>query len=334
MNSSVNSETLPTVADIEAAAVRIAGQAIETPLLEFPALNERTGGRIFIKPEQLQRTGSFKFRGAFNKLKRLAEAGGSPGGVVAFSSGNHAQGVAAAAQLMNVPAVIVMPADAPAIKIGNTRGYGAEVVFYDRDKEDREAIADDLATRRGAAIVRPFDDPDIIAGQGTTGREIARQAKAAGADLDAALLPCGGGGLIAGSALALRAVWPELPVYACEPAGFDDTLRSLAAHQRLGVKPGAQSICDGLLSPMPGRLTFALNQRLLAGGISLDDSEVLSAMEFAFRVLKLVVEPSGAMALAAILSGKFDCRGRSVALVCSGGNVDPGIFARSLTPGR
>jgi threonine dehydratase len=336
MNSSLASETLPTetlptVADVEAAATRIADRAVATPLLEFPALNERLGGRVFVKPEQLQRTGSFKFRGAYNKLRRLVEAGSSTGGVVAFSSGNHAQGVAAAAQLLGLKAVIVMPADAPAIKLANTRGYGAEVVLYDRRNEDRDAIAARIAESRGAAVVRPYDDPDIIAGQGTVGREIARQAKAIGVDLDAALLPCGGGGLISGSALALRAAWPGLPVWAVEPAGFDDTGRSLAAHRRLGNAPEAHSICDGLMAPMPGRLTFALNERLLAGGIAVDDAEVLAAMAFAFRVLKLVLEPSGAATLAALLAGKLDARDRNIALVCSGGNVDPDIYARCLT---
>jgi threonine dehydratase len=331
MISLLASETLPTAADIETSAARIADRAVITPLLEFPALNERVGGRIFVKPEQLQRTGSFKFRGAYNKLKRLAEAGGAGGGVVAFSSGNHAQGVAAAAQLLQMPAVIVMPADAPAIKLANTRGYGAEVVLYDRRNEDREAISAGIAQSRGAAIVRPYDDPDIIAGQGTVGREIARQAQAIGVDLDAAMLPCGGGGLISGSALALRAAWPGLPVWAVEPAGFDDTSRSLAAHRRIGNAPEAQSICDGLMAPMPGKLTFALNERLLVGGIAVSDEEVLAAMAFAFRVLKLVVEPSGAVTLAAILAGKVDAAGRNVALVCSGGNVDPDVFARSLS---
>ena len=331
MNSSQGSKPLPSASDVEAAARRIAGQAIETPLLEWPALNERVGGRVLVKPEQLQRTGSFKFRGAYNKLKHLIDDGGGKGGVVAYSSGNHAQGVAAAAQILGVPSVIVMPADAPAIKLANTRSYGAEIVLYDRIKDNREAIAEDLALQRKATIVRPFDDPDIIAGQGTTGRELARQAKARGMNLDAALLPCGGGGLIAGSTLALRAVWPDLPVYACEPAAYDDTRRSLLVHRRLPVESGAHSICDGLMAPMPGELTFALNDRLLAGGIAVSDDEVLSAMAFAFRVMKLVVEPSGAVALAAILTGRFDCRDRVVGLVCSGGNVDPDLFARCLS---
>ncbi len=331
MNSSQNSKPLPTAADVEAAVRRIAGQAIETPLLEWPALNEKVGGRVFVKPELLQRTGSFKFRGAYNKLKHLIDEGGSRGGVVAYSSGNHAQGVAAAAQIMGIPAVIVMPADAPAIKLANTRSYGAEIVLYDRAKDDREAMAEDLAARRKATIVRPYDDPDIIAGQGTVGHEMARQAKARGIDLDAALLPCGGGGLIAGSTLALQAVWPDLAVYACEPAAYDDTRRSLLAHRRLPVEAGGQSICDGLMAPLPGELTFALNDRLVAAGIAVSDDEVLSAMAFAFRVMKLVIEPSGAVALAAILTGRFDCRGRHVGLVCSGGNVDPDLFARCLS---
>ncbi len=330
MNSSLDSELLPTVAEVEAAARRIAGRAVETPLLESPALNERIGGRILIKPEQLQRTGSFKFRGAFNKLSRLAEAGGRAGAVVAYSSGNHAQGVAAAAALLGFKAAIVMPSDAPAIKIANTRSYGAEVVLYDRQRDNREAIAEALAAKMGAAIVRPYEDHDIISGQGTVGLELARQARAAGADLDAALIPCGGGGLIAGSTLALQAVWPRLPVFACEPEGFDDTGRSLVAHKRLGIAPGAKSICDGLMAPTPGRLTFALNDRQLAGGIALSDDEVFKAMAYAFQVLKLVVEPSGAVALAALLSGKFQGRGLTVGIVCSGGNVDPGVYAEAL----
>jgi threonine dehydratase len=328
MTSSLDSEAPPTPTDVEAAAKRIVGLAVETPLLESPVLNGRVGGRIFIKPESLQRTGSFKFRGAYNKLKRLQEQG--VGAVVAYSSGNHAQGVAAAAQILRMSAVIVMPADAPAIKLANTRSYGAEVVVYDRRIEDREAIAEGLATRHNAAIVRPYDDSWIIAGQGTVGRELARQTLAAGVELDAALLPAGGGGLISGSALALRSVWSELPVYACEPAGFEDTARSLAAHRRVSNEAGAVSICDGLLAPTPGRLTFALNDRMLAGGFAVTDDEVLAAMAFAFRTLKLVVEPSGAVCLAVILSDKFDCRGRCVGLVISGGNVDAKLFARCL----
>lgn len=331
MDSSPGFKTLPTIDDVEDAARRIAGKAIETPLLESPGLNQRVGGRVLVKAESLQRTGSFKFRGAFNKIKRVVEEGGGEGGVVAYSSGNHAQGVAAAAQLLGLPATIVMPADAPAIKLENTKGYGAEVVVYDRLKENREAIAGDIAARRKATIVPPFDDLYIIAGQGTAGLEMARQAKAAGAKLDAALFPCGGGGLISGSTIGLQAALPGLPVYSCEPAAFDDTRRSLLAHHRLPVEPGGKSICDGLLSPIPGEMTFALNDKNLAGGFALGDDEVLAAMAFAFRVMKLVLEPSGAVGLAALLSGQFDCKGKTVGLLCSGGNVDPDVFARCLT---
>ena len=330
MDSSPDSKTLPTIDDVEDAVRRIAGKAIETPLLESPALNQRVGGRVLVKAESLQRTGSFKFRGAFNKIKRVVEEGGCPGGVVAYSSGNHAQGVAAAAQLLGLPATIVMPADAPAIKLENTKGYGAEVVVYDRLKENREAIAGAIAARRKATIVPPFDDLYIIAGQGTAGLEMARQAKAAGAKLDAALFPCGGGGLISGSTIGLQAALPGLPVYSCEPAAFDDTRRSLLAHHRLPVEPGGKSICDGLLSPIPGEMTFALNDKNLAGGFALGDDEVLAAMAFAFRVMKLVLEPSGAVGLAALLGGQFDCKGKTVGLLCSGGNVDPDVFARCL----
>jgi threonine dehydratase len=322
---------LPSLADVEAAARRIAGMAVETPLLESPALNARLGGRILLKAESLQRTGSFKFRGAYNKLKRLAESASAPGGVVAYSSGNHAQGVAAAAELLGLKAAILMPADAPAIKIANTRAYGAEVALFDRHRDDREAIARALAAERGAVLVPPFDDPDIIAGQGTVGLEIQRQANARGLRLDAALIPASGGGLIAGSALALKSAWPEIAVYVCEPAGHDDIIRSLAAHRRLGAAaPPAPSICDGLLAPLPGEITFRLNDRLLAGGFTVTDDEVLSAMAYAFRVLKLVIEPSGAVPLAALLTGKFDCRDRQVGLVISGGNVDAALFARAL----
>ena len=331
MDSLPDSETLPTIADIEAAARRIAGKAIETPLLEFAGLNQRVGGRVLVKPELLQRTGSFKFRGAFNKIKHLVEEGKGQGGVVAYSSGNHAQGVAAAAQLLGLPATIVMPADAPAIKLENTKNYGAEVVLYDRLRENREAIAGNIAAKRKATIVPPFDDPYIIAGQGTAGLEMARQAKAVGAKLDAALFPCGGGGLISGSTIGLQATFAGLPVYSCEPAAFDDTRRSLLAHHRLPVEAGGKSICDGLLSPIPGELTFALNDKNLAGGFALGDDEVLAAMAVAFRVMKLVLEPSGAVGLAALLSGHFDARGKTVGLLCSGGNVDPDVFARCLS---
>jgi threonine dehydratase len=278
----------------------------------------------------LQRTGSFKFRGAFNKISQIPA--GHKGGVVAFSSGNHAQGVAAAAQARGLPAVIVMPADAPAIKIANTRGYGAEVILYDRYREDRERVAGRLVEERGAVLVRPYDDADVIAGQGTIGREIARQAEAKGVRPEIVLAPCGGGGMIGGCAVALAALVPGVKVYAVEPAGFDDTARSLAAHRRLGNAPGATTICDALMAAMPGQLTFAINERLLAGGFAVSDDEVRAAMAYAFRVLKLVIEPGGAVALAAVLAGKLHLRGRTAAIVCSGGNVDPATFCTAIAP--
>jgi threonine dehydratase len=321
---------LPTYSDIEAAAARLAGLALVTPLLESHDLNARAGGRLLIKPENLQRTGSFKFRGACNKIRTLMAGSRPPRHVVAFSSGNHAQGVAAAAQVADIGATIVMPADAPAIKIANTRGYGAEVVLYDRYREEREALAARIAQERQAAIVRPYDDPDIIAGQGTVGREIGEQIRSRGLAPDVLLAPCGGGGLIAGTALGVKHAFPACAVYSVEPAGFDDTARSLAAHGRVSNAPGARTICDALMAASPGALTFALNRRLLAGGLAVTDDEALAAMEYGFRLLKLVAEPGGAVALAAALAGKIDLKGKTAVIVISGGNVDPAMFARAI----
>ncbi|MBC6405018.1 MAG: threonine/serine dehydratase [Rhodospirillales bacterium] len=320
---------LPDFADIERATCRISGKAVQTPLLPCPALDASTGARTFIKPEMLQRTGSFKFRGAYNKLSHCAQQALSAG-VVAYSSGNHAQGVAAAAQMLQIPAAVVMPADAPAIKLENTRGYGAEVLLYDRYREDREAVAQNLIDGRGSLLVEPYDDPDIIAGQGTVGLEIARQAAAHGIGLDAVLVCCGGGGLVSGTALALSEASPRTAIYSVEPADFDDTARSLVSGRREQVDPGARSFCDALLARTPGSLTFELNRQLLSGGLAVSDAEVAQAMAFAFRRLKLVAEPGGAVALAAALSGKLDLKGKAVAIVMSGGNVDPGLFARVL----
>jgi threonine dehydratase len=316
----------PTFADVEAAAARLAGRAVVTPLLEFPVLDDEVGGRVLIKPEVLQRTGSFKFRGAYNKISQLPETK-RPAGVVAYSSGNHAQGVAAAARLLGVPATIVMPADAPAIKIENTRGHGAEVLLYDRYREAREEVAARLVAERGATLVRPYDDPDIIAGQGTCGLEIARQAAALGRRLDTLLVCCGGGGLTAGLALAMTELSPGTAIYTVEPAGFDDTARSLAAGRRVSNDAGASSICDALLAPTPGELTFAINRDRVAGGLAVTEDETRAAMAYAFRHLKLVVEPGGAVALAALLAGKIETRGKTSALTLSGGNVDPDFFA-------
>ena len=328
MTSSAVSEALPTAADIEAAAGRLAGHAVLTPLLSSPALDARTGGRILLKPEIFQRNGSFKFRGAYNKVAQLA-AGGTRA-VIAFSSGNHAQGVADAARLCGLAATIIMPRDAPAIKIENTRALGAEIVLYERRGEDREAIAERLIAERGAALVRPYDDPAVIAGQGTVGRELAAQAAALGAVPETVLVPCDGGGLTAGIALALEAVLPAARVRPVEPAGFDDTARSLVAGERLGNAAEATSFCDALMAAMPGRLTFPINRRLVGPGLSVTDAEVSAALAYAFRVLKLVIEPGGAVGLAALLAGKLDVRGRTVAVVLSGGNVDPATYAAAI----
>jgi len=333
MSSSPASDpTLPTAADVEAAARRLAGFAVTTPLLESPSLTARLGGRVLVKAESLQRTGSFKFRGAYNALSQL-DAPARRAGVVAYSSGNHAQGVAAAAQLLAMPATIVMPADAPAIKIANTRFYGAEIVLYDRYREAREAIAQRLADERGATLLPPFDDARVIAGQGTVGLELAAQAAALGARLDAAVAPCSGGGLVGGIALALDAASPGTAIYAAEPAEFDDMRRSLAAGERVANDPDARSICDALLAPMPGVLTFAIARRYLAGSVVAGEDDVLQAMAVAFAEFKLVAEPSGAAALAAVLNGALPARGRVIAVVLSGGNVDRDAFAAALARG-
>jgi len=320
----------PTLDDLIEAQARLRGRAALTPLLESAALNERTGGRVLVKPEMLQVTGSFKFRGAFNRISRL-DGRERRGGVVAFSSGNHAQGVAAAARYAGAPAIIVMPDDAPAVKRQGTERWGAEIVTYDRhDHDSREQIAADIVAARGGTLVRPFDDPWVIAGQGTVGLELVEQADARGLSLDAVLVPCGGGGLTAGVATAIAGLSPGTTVWSVEPEGFDDTARSLASGRRERIAEGAESFCDALLAPRPGELTLAVNGRLLRGGLTASDAEVAEAMRFAFTHLKLVAEPGGAVALAALLAGRFDARGRTVAVVCSGGNVDPGLFARVL----
>jgi threonine dehydratase len=321
---------LPVFGDIVRAADRIAGAAHQTPLLQSDVLDDRVGGRVLLKAEIFQRTGSFKFRGAYNRLSQLVENGDGAAGVVAFSSGNHAQGVAAAARLLGIPALIVMPRDAPPLKIENTKHLGAEITLYDRWTEDREAIAAAIASERGATLVPAFDDCDIIAGQGTVGLEMARQADALGLKLDAVLAPASGGGLIAGIALAFATESPGTRIFSAEPAGLDDHARSLIAGDRLANDPEARSICDALLAPRPGRITFAVNKRLLAGGVTATDDEVLAAMKFAFRHLKLVVEPGGAAALAALLAGRVEPGGNVTGIVLSGGNVEPEMFARCL----
>ncbi len=319
----------PAAADIEAAARRLAGHAVETPLLESPALNERVGGRVLIKAETLQRIGAFKFRGAYNRLSQL-NAGERARGVVAFSSGNHAQGVALAARLLGIPAVIVMPADAPAVKLESTRALGAEIRLYDRASEDREAIAAEIAAVRGATLVPSYDDRSIICGQGTVGLELMRQAAAAGAEIDAVVGPIGGGGLMSGVCIAVRAASASTRLIGVEPEGYDDTRRSLAAGERTGAPPAPRSLCDALESPMPGKLTFPILQSHLAEIVTVSDAEVADAMRYAFASLKLVVEPGGCVALAAVLAGKVAGPGKTAAIILSGGNVDPALFAKVL----
>jgi len=316
-------------ADIDAAARAIAPFAVRTPLLSPPVLGERVGAKVFVKPEVLQRTGSFKFRGAFNKLSSIP-ANARGGGVVAFSSGNHAQGVAAAAQILNMRATIVMPADAPLAKRERTKALGAEVVLYDRDREDREAIARDIAGKRGATLVPPYDDPMVIAGQGTVGREIAEDLAALGIDPDVVVVPVSGGGLVAGVATAIKARFPKAMVISAEPEGFDDHARSLRAGKREAHGASGRTICDALMALTPGEITFAINSRLLAKGVTASDAEVVAAVAFAFRELKLVVEPGGAVGLAAVLAGHVEARGKNVVIVLSGGNVDADLYAKLI----
>ena len=320
---------IPVFADIEEAAERIRGLAVVTPVIESVVLNAIAGGRILIKAECLQRTGSFKFRGAWNMISRLDKVT-QPGGVVAFSSGNHAQGVAAAAQIKGLPAVIVMPTDTPAIKIANTKGYGAEVVTYDRVRQSREVIAEALVKERRAVLVPPFEHKYIMAGQGTAGLEFAVQAKAMGVKLDEVIAPCSGGGLVAGIALAFEAGSPGTRVRSAEPEGFDDMARSLASGKCETNDRRGGSICDALLSPSPGELTFQVNHRLLGEGLVVSDAEAAAAVCFAFEKLKLVIEPGGAVALAAVLTGKVKTGGRCIGIIASGGNVDAGLYARII----
>ncbi len=320
----------PTFESVTAAAQRLTGLAVRTPLLESPILNDRVSGRVLIKAESLQRVGAFKFRGAYNMISRLSPAKHS-GGVVTCSSGNHAQGVAEAARLCGLKATIVMPTDAPALKLARTARAGAEIVPYDRDLEDRQAIAAQIAGQRDALFVPPYDDPEIIAGQGTAGLELMQQALARGAVPDAVLTPCSGGGLIAGVALAVRHIRAETEVHAVEPEGFDDLARSLASGRRESNPARSGSICDALLAQTPGELTFAINSRLLTGGLVVTEAEVRQAIRFAFEELKLVVEPGGAVALAALLSGRYAAEGKTVAIILSGGNIDGALFAEILS---
>ena len=314
------------LADIEGAAKRLSGVAVETPLLQNAEFDQSVGGRVLIKPECFQPIGSFKIRGAYNLLSQLS-ADDAKRGAVAWSSGNHAQGVALAGKLLGIKTTIVMPEDAPTAKLHNTRRLGGEVISYDRYTEDREAIVRDIAAERGAAIVPSYDHPHIIAGQGTAGLEIARQSQALGLPADQVLIPCGGGGLTSGCAVALKACLKDVTVFSVEPEHYDDTAQSLERGERVSVSQATPSICDALLTESPGQMTFDIMHRLGVRGLVVTEDEIRSAMRFAFRNLKLVVEPGGAAALAALLAGKMDTKDKTTVIVLSGGNVDVELFA-------
>ncbi len=313
-----------TFADVRAAAERLRGVAHRTPVVTSATLDERTGARVFLKAENLQRIGAFKFRGAYNAIAQLDEER-KRRGVVAFSSGNHAQGVALAAKLLGVPAVIVMPSDAPAAKLAATRGYGAEVVEYDRERMNRAELAASIAAERGATLIPPYDDPAIIAGQGTAALELIEDA----GPLDVLLVPLGGGGLLAGSCLAATALAPGVRVYGVEPEAGDDWLRSWRENRIVSI-PVPKTIADGQQTQAPGERNWTIVRALGAGILTVTDDEIRAAMRFAFERLKLVIEPSGASALAALLSAKTGVRGTRAGVVISGGNVDAERFAASI----
>ncbi len=319
-------ESPPSVSfdDVRAAAERLRGIAHRTPAVTSRTLDERTGARVVLKAENLQRVGAFKFRGAYNTIAQLAPAQ-REAGVVAFSSGNHAQGVALAAQLLGVPATIVMPDDAPAAKLAATRGYGADVVTYDRARMNRAEIADRIARERGATLVPPYDHPHIVAGQGTAALELFEDA----GPLEVLLVPLGGGGLLAGSALAASALSPGARVYGVEPEVGDDWVRSWRENRIVSI-PVPQTIADGQQTQAPGQVTWPIARRLCAGVVTVSDEEIRTAMRFAFERLKLVLEPSGASALAALLFAKVEVRGARAGVVLSGGNVDAARYAECL----
>ena len=319
-----------SLTDIEHALERLSGAALRTPLLRCAELSDRAGASVLIKPENLQHIGAFKFRGAYNRLAQL-DRDEQRAGVVAFSSGNHAQGVAYAAKLLGIPATIVMPTDAPRIKLENTRRLGAEVRLYERQGESREQIASAIAAERGAVLVPSYDDPDIIAGQGTCGYELVEQAAALGMRPAVLLVPCGGGGLLAGVSTAVRALLPETAIYGVEPENFDDHARSRKSGVRESVPGTHSTLCDSLMTPTPGALTWSINRTTVSNFLVVTEDEVRHAVSFAFRFMKLVVEPGGAVALAALLSKKLNLEGQELALILSGGNIDPLVLDNCLS---
>jgi threonine dehydratase len=325
----VGKTILPTATDIEVAAARLKGVAVRTPLISAPVLDEMVGARVFLKAETLQRTGSFKFRGAYNKISSIPPERRAAG-VVAYSSGNHAQGVAAAARLLGMRATIVMPADAPKAKRERTIALGAEIIPYDRNNEDRAAIAKKIMVERGATLVPPYDDPLIIAGQGTIGAEIVDDLARLNLKPEVVVVGASGGGLAAGISLGVKARVQSARFYVVEPEGFDDTLRSFASGKREANARMSGSICDALMSNTPGELTFPITRELIGQGTTVSDGEVGYAVRYAFNELKLVVEPGGAIGLAALLAGKLPVDGKVVVGILSGGNVDADLFSRLI----
>jgi threonine dehydratase len=321
--------TLPTFKDVLEADTRIRPHALVTPLLRADALDAATGGRIFVKAECLQPRGAFKIRGAANALLKIPPSEREKG-VVAFSSGNHAQGIAMVAKHLGMAATIVVPSDAPKGKLDSVRRDGATIVTYDRVLESREAIGAKIAEEKGATLVPPFDHPDVISGQGTCGLEMIDQVRAAGYELDSLVVCASGGGFAAGIGLAMEALSPQTKLICAEPVSHDDLTRSLHQGERVANEPGTRTIQDALVTQIPGELTFAILARIGAIGVAVSDDEVLHAMAFAFKHLRIVLEPGGAAALAAVLSGKVETQGRVIAVTGSGGNVDPEIFIRAL----
>lgn len=318
---------LPTYPDLEAAVERTAPHIVQTPLLESPLLNRMIGGRVLVKAEPLQKTGSFKFRGAINAIWNLSD---DVTHVVAYSSGNHAAAVAAAASSRGMLATIIMPEDAPAMKVANTKAFGGQVVTYDRYSESREDIGAAIAKEQGATLIPPFEYLPVIAGQGTIGIEIAHRLKDQSITPDQLICCTGGGGLLAGISIGIHHHFPDIDIIAAEPDGFDDFKRSIEQGKRVSNDPDARTICDAIVTPTPGEMTFAINRQHVSQAVRVSDDDALMAMAKAWEYLKCVAEPGGAVALAAILSGKIEAKDKTSVVIISGGNVDQAMFARAL----
>ena len=325
----MNENILPELKDVISAAAKISDVAVKTPLLKCEDMSQKLSAEIYVKAECLQRVGAFKFRGAYNRLSRLNDEEKKKG-VVAYSSGNHAQGVAASAKLLGIDATIVMPEDSPKMKLQNTRNYGAKVVTYDRDKESREEIADNFSKETGAIVVPSFEDFYIISGQGTVALEAVQQAEEKSVKFDIFMTPIGGGGLISGCSIAIKGVSPKTEIYGVEPDGFNDVQRSLESGKIESNARSSGTICDAILTQHPEKMTFTIMSNNLSGVLTVTDDEVLSAMKYAWEKMKLVVEPGASVALAAVLHGKIDVKGKKVCIVLSGGNVDEENFIKAL----